>query len=231
MATAAPTASAPHLGLGTGIYTIGEAARLLHAHANSVRRWAEGYSYCVPTGVRCSAPVLDRSDSEPGLLTFRELIELHFVKAFRSVGVDLPLIRSAAARLREEWSTPFPFAVDRLRTDGRRLLLDAGGQYRDLASHQHVFEFADAFFRNLDLDEELLAVRWWPMGKGRLVVLDPSRSFGVPIEVRSGVATDVAYRAYRAEGSVAAVVDWYEMTEQGVTDAVEFEAEWLKKAA
>jgi len=217
--------------LGTGIYSLAEAARLLSVTPRRLRGWAEGYRHRRGDEIRTSAPVLDRDSSGPGLLTFRELIELFFVREFIDAGVKLPKIRAAHERLRAEWETPYPFAFGKLFTDGKELLIAAGDDYHEVASQQSVFSFAERFFKDVDFDEAQLARCWWPLGHGRLIVLDPTRAFGAPIEVRHGIRTEILYNAFAAEnGDAKAVADWYETDEQAVLDAVAFEERWRKAA-
>lgn len=217
------------LAFDAGIYTIQDAARLLQVTPRKLQGWAEGYSYRKHGETRGPGPVIERSDAEPGLLTFRDLIELAFVREFREAGVPLPTIRDDASALRDEWGTAYPFASRRIAEFGKRwvdpdLMLTIRGK-------QQVFEFGREFFRSVDFDDKGLARLWYPLGRDRLVLVDPTRSFGAPIEQRSGIRTEILYRQFKAEGGVQAVADWYEVSPEGVEQAVEFEERWRKKAA
>jgi uncharacterized protein (DUF433 family) len=207
--------------LGTGIYTIADAARLLCVSASTLRRWVEGYVYVRNGDLRQSGPVIDRTGAEPGLLTFFDLVEMFFVREFRKTDVDLPHIREVAEILRKDWKTPYPFAQKRV-VELRRQLLDREGM-QTVLGQQQVFGFAEEFFKDIDFDRSGLASAWHPLGKDKLIVLDPQRSFGAPIEVRSGIRTDTLYRQFKAEGTIDAVADWYEISPEAVEQAVEFE--------
>lgn len=212
-------------GFGTGIYTVQEAAHLLKVSTRKIVGWAESYVNRRNGQTRVSPPVLDRTDSEPGLLTFHDLVELFFVREFRKASVDLQHIREAARVLREELGTPYPFAARKIVELGRKLI--DREDMRAVLSKQQVFEFGKEFFRDVDFDQSGLARAWHPLGKSKLIILDPQRSFGAPIEVRSGIRTEVLYRQFKAEGNdLRAVADWYEIPTQAVEQAVEFEEEW-----
>ncbi|MDO8588434.1 MAG: hypothetical protein Q7T82_15510 [Armatimonadota bacterium] len=218
-------------GLGSGIYTHAEAARLLRVSTAKARNWAEGYTYQIDGRERTKAPVLQRRAGQPGLLTFHDLIELFFVREFRNAGVSLQDIRGAAKLLSEKWDTPYPFACRKLDTDGVQILMAAGEHYENVARQQNVFRFAEDFFKNIDFSDDCLAEKWWPMGRDKLVVIDPHRSFGTPIDLKSGVRTEILYAAYQAEDrDVEAVANWYEIPPEQVKAAVEFEETWLKAA-
>jgi uncharacterized protein (DUF433 family) len=217
--------------LGTGAYTIPEAAQLLKSTVRQVRGWVDGYTYRKKSGPARSKSILGADNRERSLLTFRDLVELFFVGRFRSVGVSLPDIRYAADLLRREWKTPCPFARGDIYSDGKQLLLERNGQYTNIVRHQEVFGYAEEFFRNIDVDPKTqLAEKWWPLGKDKLIVLDRTRSYGAPIEVRTGIRTDVLYRAYKTMGGIEAVADWYEVPSQAVEQAIEFEENWKAAA-
>ena len=202
---------------------------LLQVSPQKLQRWAEGYSFQKEGEVRGSGPVIERAEAEPGLLTFRDLIELAFVREFREANVPLPVIRDDAARLRQEWGTAYPFASRRIAEFGKRLV--DPDLMLTIRGKQQVFEYGREFFRSVDFDDQGLARLWYPLGRGRLVLVDPARSFGAPIDLRSGVRTEILYRQYQAEGDMRAVADWYEVSTEAVEQAIEFEERWRRKAA
>jgi len=107
--------------------------------------------------VRDSPPKLDQTDSEPALLTFYDLVELCFVRDFDRCGVTLPLIRAAAQNLHQEWRTTYPCVFNRIQTDGSDFILDAGEQYRRVATCRHVFACANEFSKYIDVHTDGVA--------------------------------------------------------------------------
>jgi hypothetical protein len=98
--------------LGRGVYGAAEALRLINfrrqyeASARSISRktiarWLRGYDYS-RNGITHHSDPLWRPDyvNEDNTieLSFRDLIELRFVKAFRDVGLSLPTIRECFMR-------------------------------------------------------------------------------------------------------------------------------------
>ena len=215
--------------LGTGIYTILDAARLLQVSTRKVAGWAEGYINTRNGQTRVSGPILERVEADPGLLTFYDLIELFFVREFRKRDVDLPQIREAANILRHDWHTAYPFAQNKI-VDLEGKLVNRE-QLQTVLGKQGLFDFAHEFFKDLDFDSKGQAALWHPLGPQKLIIVDPHRSFGAPIDIRSGIRTDVLFRQYKAEGDMQSVADWYEVPLEAVEQAVEFEEQWQKKAA
>jgi hypothetical protein len=64
------------------------------------------------------------NDDDTIELSFRDLIELRFVKAFRDVGLSLPTIRECFNRAVEAVEDPRAFSTLRFRTDGSTIFLE-----------------------------------------------------------------------------------------------------------
>jgi uncharacterized protein (DUF433 family) len=206
--------------LGIGLYSVTDAARLIGAKPSLIRDWSRPSKGLIP---RCLG-------SDDGLLTFAELMELHFIKMFRDEGVSLETIRVTSRKAAARFGSTCPFSVKRFDTDGRTifatLLEESTGKemLEDIARGQYVFEkIIRPFFRKLEYREDL--VRYWPLSKSGRVVLDPARKFGKPIDFETGMPTRVIVDALRAGGGQAPieVARWLGVPLAAVTKAVEFE--------
>ena len=230
-------------GQGRGTYPLGEAARLAHLPVRTVRRWSAGYAYRRHGEARRAArieplrPVGDYSSYQ--VLDFEQLLTLMLVRAFRHRGLGLAKIRQAALRAREMYGLANPFVSRQFKTDGNRVFIElaphaseAERELIDVLSDQR--QFCDIVQPSLFDDVVFagdMAGQWWPMGPARGVVLSPSRQFGAPHLAGTGVRTDVVALLVNAEGggpdAIGTAAGWYGLTRDQVTDAVEFETEWL----
>src|SRR5688572_17347374 len=105
--------------LGVGVYTVPEAARLTGVSAPRIRRWLTGYTFTSRAAHRSSAPVWERQIVSSGgelVLSFRDLLEVRFVDAFRRHGVGWKMIRLAAERAAEIIEDSHPFSTRRFKT-------------------------------------------------------------------------------------------------------------------
>src|SRR5438309_1417447 len=219
--------------LGVGLYSLPEAARLLHMPGATLRRWLAGSGAPVEAGQRDAGPLVWRENPElvaDGLLTFSELIELLFIRQLRRADVPLRTIRSIAREAGAALQTPHPFADRRFYThrpprhvpnEPLSQPLSPGSPEREIASAV-VVTVIEAFARQLDYADNQVC-RYWPLGKSRCVVLDPARAFGQPADPASGVPTRVLNSAYAAGEPVEEVARWYRVDPQAVRDAVEFQ--------
>jgi uncharacterized protein (DUF433 family)/DNA-binding transcriptional MerR regulator len=224
--------------IGRGIYAIPEASRLTRVSRRAIRRWVMGYHYSIDGDIRKSPPVVDRDypviDGVVAL-SFLDLQEIRFVRAFRSKGVSWKVIREVYASARHELGDPHPFSTGRFLTDGHTILQEQLGALRSTALLNIIrsqFEFrriVAPFIKELEFAnvKHLAAarqpLRWWPTAGRRRVVVDPRLNFGQASLSKEGVPTAVLAQAYAVEQSIETVARWYELSSSAVRIAVEFE--------
>ncbi len=223
-----------------GVYSVSEAARLTGVSSSRIRRWLRGYSFSSGGSAKTSAPLWQRqlAYEDSLILSFRDLLEVRFIDAFRRHGVSWKSIRVAAECASEIVHDSYPFSTRRFKTDGRsifaEILQETGDEsLLDLVKSQYEFKSIVEPFLFEGLEFSALGiepVRWWPLGRDRRVVVDPERAFGQPIVDPESVPTSVLARAFRAEGSVQAVACWYMVDSKSVEDALEFEGQRAKAA-
>lgn len=228
--------------LGTGIYTPAEAARLLRERPRTVHRWAFGYARNRGSGRVVHPPLirteLPRIEGEPAL-TFVELVELLYIRAFEKAGLTWPVIRTAAEPAAQLLGTEHPFALRQLYVDPRSVYAaigeeDGSESLVQLAGHgQHAMAaLIKPYLEQLEFDGNDVANRWWPRGKPGGVVIDPRHAFGAPVVEAVGIRAGVLSDAYAGEREKALErVAWvYEVTPRDVQAALDFRS-WLQSAA
>lgn len=223
--------------LGKGLYTLPEAARILKAQPRTLRRWVCGYTQKYRGEDLYSEPIvtpeIKQSEGET-VISFKNLIECLFINLFRKENVSMPVIRAAAQEASRQFGTKHPFAVKRFDTDGNRIFATLEYQaiegmhhtalLEDLNLSQFVMEqLARPYFRHLEHNQEG-AMRYWPLGQKKHIVLDPHRSFGKSIDYASGVQTFVLYGMARSGEPVDRIAKWYRVTESAVHSAIEYES-------
>ena len=225
--------------LSRGAYSATEGLRLLnfsrsgpvrHVSRSTVSRWLRGYDFGADGEGHSELLWRPDYDNDDNIieLSFRDLIELRFVKAFRDIGLALPTIRECYQRAAEEVRDERPFSTQKFRTDGKTIFLEITegiqeAKLVDLRRRQNVFKtIVEPSLKDLEFDASAVA-RWFPLGMSRKsVVIDPARSFGRPV-ASSGVPTEVLSRAVAIEGSVEKVVRLYDVSSAEVRDAIAFE--------
>src|SRR5438270_1260132 len=216
-------------------YRFSEAARLAGTTTQSISRWYRGYE--VP-GHRMR-PVLPSDGG--GLLAYRQLVEVAFVASFRRLGVKLDTLRKAHDYCRKTFESEHPFAELRFKTDGvhvlalladydptwaeeeRLIVTDVGGQ---LVWEPAIRDRLDQFDY-----EENLALRWYPRGRSKVIVVDPRVTFGAPIIRGTGVPTAVVRERYQAGETLEDIQEDFGIPRLQLEQALEFEEVRLSTAA
>lgn len=197
-----------------------------------IRRWLRG-STTEKDSKKIVRPELWHGQLEPIddrlALGFLDLIEVRFVDAFLEAGVTWRTLRDVRAKAQAIYRTEHPFCTRMFVTDGRCIFEDRGNNRKqgmtDLAAGQRVFPAViRPFLKELQFAKDAGTLEsWWPSGKKRFVVLDPTLSFGQPIIAVGNVPTEVLFNAVKAGQSPKEVARWYEVPLRSVKDAAEFE--------
>ncbi|WP_439554040.1 DUF433 domain-containing protein [Flavobacterium macrobrachii] len=218
------------LQLGNGIFTTQEIAQILRLPYYKVRKWItqywdgelgdfyeKNYSWSV---------------NNSKAVGFHTLIEFYVMMQFAEAGVKTREVLNAHKELSLFYNTNFPFAqkevLDNIHTDKSKIYLNRNGDTISLdGSKQFNLDIIKVFFQNLDFDNDMLASRFWPLGKNHKIVCDPHHKFGQPVISGTNIQSEVIYKMYLANEPIAFIASVYEITSKDVKDAIEFH----KKAA
>ncbi|HLN94438.1 MAG TPA: DUF433 domain-containing protein [Flavobacterium sp.] len=214
-----------HLQLGNGVFTTQEIAHILRVPYPKVRTWIKEY-WDGELG-----KVYEKNYSwkvgNSTAVGFHTLIEFYVMMQLAEAGVKTRSVLAAHKELAEKFGTTFPFAkkevLDNISTDGLKIYLRIGSDTITLdGSKQLNLDFIKVFFRNLDFDNDMLAARFWPLGKKHTVVVDPHRKFGQPIVDGTSIQSEAIYRMYLAHEPLSFIAEVYEISVKSVKDAIEF---------
>jgi len=218
--------------IGVGLYTFQEASRLTNATPQELRRWLNGYSHkAYDSDARVkSAPLwkTELAEAEVEGISFHDLLEVRFVKAFLKHGVSLQTIRLASQQAL--FNHPYPFTCKRFQTDGKTIFataLEESGetQLLDLPKRQFAFTkiIEPSLYRGIEFGRDELASHWYPLANSKAIVLDPAIAFGKPIVTQGSIRTSILYDAFKVEENKQYVARLYEVPVRAVEAAIRFE--------
>ncbi len=216
--------------IGVGLYTPSEASQLLRIPDSKIRRWLHGHKANDRQYAPLWRPSIDLNDNRV-YLSFRDLMEVRMVNAFIASGLSAQRVRSAIVLASNLLDRDHPLSTDRFRTDGREIFLcvietDERGEERErllnLFRKQYVFkQIVDPLLKTIDFDGVGAPKAWWPAGRPAKIVVDPTRSFGQPIDYETRVPTAVLAAAAKLEG-VKGAATAYAVPPSSVRRAIEF---------
>ncbi|MEM8814466.1 MAG: DUF433 domain-containing protein [Pseudomonadota bacterium] len=209
-------------------YSIAEAAHYLSVPAATVRYWS--------TGQNSYLPLIDVPHSQPTLLSFLNLVELHVLAAIRRKhAVPMPKVRSAIeylkTRTRRAGDRRHPLISRQLETDGLDLFIERYGNLVNISQDGQIAmrDVMSAALKRIERDRHGIPVKLYPFTRSRmdqapaLVVIDPLLSAGRPVIAGTGLATEVIAERYKAGESIEELARDYERREEEIEEAVRCE--------
>ena len=225
--------------IGSGIYSMRDAAALTQSDLWALRHWIRGDLRTAHSRGRNPTPPIISLDYarewSQYYLSFLDLIEVRVIQLLKQEGVSIHSIRYAHGELKHQFNQSHPFALNRLWTDGKGIWIRIGKEREDkrllhIVTRQYELDrIIMPFLKFIDFDAGGLAARWWPFKGRRSIVIDPERQFGRPITSREGVPTIVLALSYRNEKSISKVSEWYKVRPDTVRDSVVYESQHTKR--
>jgi uncharacterized protein (DUF433 family) len=213
-------------------YTPTEAAHYLRVPAGTLRHWLLGYPYRTKAGVSRSEPLISIAGKDPSLLSFYNLVEAHVLSALRRRhGISMQKVRQALDYLQERHLSPHPLAHEWFYTDGVDIFVSEYGKIESITQHgqQAIRELLERYLMRIHWDDQKFAVRLFPFTSDsptpdiRLVVIDPTVSYGRPVITGSGIPTSIIAERFQAGESVEILRDDYGRTAQEIEEALRCE--------
>jgi uncharacterized protein (DUF433 family) len=215
---------APAQKLGTGLYTIPEAAMYARIPTQTLSRWVFG----AEEGARVVRPEYQGEK----FLTFVDFIQALAIRAIR-IHWKIPLqkIREAVHRAEDEFGFDYPLARKHLiflfngeiliRTDEKQPPVQISGR----GHHQQTLkQLVEPYMHDISFDAASgLAVKYEAFRYGNEVIrMDPKQHLGEPFFEGTGYSPRVLWEAVETEGSVEAAAKAYGVSEQQVEVAFRY---------
>lgn len=213
------------LKIGSGIYTLPDIARILRLPYHKVNLWVNQYwdgELGKEFEINYSWTVHNTK-----AVSFLTLVEFYVLYQLAESGVKTRKVLLAHKELSKYFNTIFPFAqrdvLDNIRTDGKRIYFNFHGVILSLdGTKQFNLGFLEEFFKNLEFDNELLASRFWPLGKSKNIIIDPKRQFGRPVVGCTNIYPETLFNMYKAGEQIDFIAFIYEIDRKLVEDAIDF---------
>jgi uncharacterized protein (DUF433 family) len=218
------------------VTTVREAARQLGIPEKTVVNWVDGWTN---RGV-WYPPVLREEPTGDKVMTWGEVVEARYLRAYRKRNVTLRELRDVIARLRERLNIPYPLAhYEPFIGANRRLLLEIQEKLHLPPELSMVYEITtgqlildkrvDAYLESIEFAEggEQEARRIYPAGRKSQIVIDPAVS-SAAATIR-GIRTEVLAELADADVPVEQIAEDFNLESAMVKAALSYE--WSKATA
>ena len=203
-------------------YGLSETAHILRVPAHDIRRWIDDG--------------LVQSSSKG--VSFRNLLELHILKALRKESrLPMQRIKRALEEFGQIESVAHPLLDPRLETDGIHLFLHAGTEYLNLNRHRQMGmpDIVSIFLRRIDRHADG-GMTYFPfissesVNDPRAIQMTPNVAFGRPVLANTGISADVIVGRFRARDTIHALAEEYGVSATMIEDCVRWELPQLNAA-
>lgn len=205
-----------------------EAARQLHIPASTLIYWLEGAER---QGTSYD-PILREEAAGHSDITWGEMVEARYLRAYRRKQVPMQRLRPFIATLRREFGAPYPLAHFKpFVNENRRLLLEAQESAGLPDALRVVYEVSSGqmildsrvveFLERVDFSDTYEAERMYPAGRQSPVVMDPRKSSGAAV-VR-GIRTEVLAELADADVPVDEIAEDFNLPVGVVKAALAYE--------
>lgn len=214
-----------YLKINNGIYTLPEVSKILRLPYYKVNRWINAYWDDQLGSALQSRYSWTINNSKA--ISFHTLIEFYILILLAEAGIATKTVLQAHLELSKRYNTAFPFAqkaiLDGIRTIGKKVYFENEEGIIALdGTKQFKLEFIKVFFHNLDFDNGLIASRFWPMGRDRSIIIDPTRQFGHPVIGATNIYPETLFNLFLAGEPIDFIAFTYEIEKSLVIDAIEF---------
>ncbi len=160
-------------------------------------------------------------------VSFHTLIEFYVMMQLSEAGVKPSPILKAHQELSKWFKTPFPFAnksvLQSIRTDAKNIYFQLDDLTISLdGTHQLNMNFIALFFKKLDFDRKDLATHFYPLGRDKSIVIDPSRKMGQATIANSNIYPETLYKHFKAGDPIPYIAHIYQLNEIQVQNALEY---------
>jgi uncharacterized protein (DUF433 family) len=200
------------------LYSLADAARHIAVPRTTFDTWVRGYERRRGSGPTTLGESIVTSVEAPRgepRVPFIGLAEGFVLASFRAAGVPLQRIRPAVEALERELGIEHALASEQLYTDGAEVLYNFASTHDDRPegravmdlvaprSGQRVFvPVVERYLRRIKFDTGYAGVLALPQYRQAEVVVDPRRSFGLPIFANGAARVEVVLGRFKAGESV-----------------------------
>jgi len=204
----------------------------------TLRSWVRGRSYLAAGELKRSSILIHLDEPRGEYLSFINLVEAHVLAAMRRRhGVKLPKVRRALDYVREQLKSPRPLVDEIFQTDGLDLFVERYGDMINVSrtGQKAMRELITAYLRRIERDSTGMPVKLYPFTRDsksslspkddpRVIVMNPTISFGKPVIVETGIPVSAVYERYIAGDSVAELADDFHLKMSAIEEAIRCEA-------
>lgn len=205
-------------------YTVPEVAFYLRLPVSTLRAWLGrqiGFE-----------PLIYPASEKPLSLSYINLIEAYVLAAMRrKYTISMIKVRKAIDSVSKQFHTEHPLVDREFETDRVHLFVREYGKLINI-TREGQLEFEEvikSYLKRIERDPKGLPIKVYPFARTgepnepKLILIDPTISFGRPVIANKGIPVDVIAERYKAGESIEDLMADYDCEEKEIQEAIRFE--------
>jgi len=219
------TISSNPLAIGKGVFPFPDVVKILDMPYRKVYAWMRRY-WKGELGEAFKSNYVWEVDGSRGV-NFLTLVELHTMMHLSDAGVGTQAVHEVREALSKVYDTPTPFAhkdvLVGIRTEGKQVFWETKNGRITLTGKKPFHSDAiNSLVEKLDFNGDLLASKYYPIGKEKPIVIDPRRQFGSPVLINNNIYPETLYYLHKGGESHELIAHLYNIQFTEIDAAIEY---------
>ncbi|HXP50824.1 MAG TPA: DUF433 domain-containing protein [Bacteroidia bacterium] len=204
--------------IGGGIYLITDVCEILRLPYQKVRYWLNEFW---DNGFGINHGGYSFGEKGNKAVNFHTLIEFYTFYKLREQGVSSQKIRKAHNMIAKDLKVQYPFA-SAVYTDGIDMWYNYLEECIKLDGKKQIAlkKVLAPYLKKIEFGEDHIAIKYFPIGKNRNVVVDPHHQFGAPTIVGTNIKTETIIQLKKGGESKESICLLYNLNLHQVNDAI-----------
>lgn len=206
--------------VGEGLYTARDIATILNLPNSRVRYWLSKYA-------REKLPSITgyiyNFEQEKGVyVNFKMFLQIYVFTELRKKGHSNNNILKMYEAISTRYDTDYPFADYKVLSVGSKLMLEDGEDIFDSKMQLSLKDILKSYIERIEFDNKGLAIRYFPLGKEKSIVVDPQIQNGSPTIKGTRINAKTIFLLHEAGDSIKDISYHYDISEEEIKDAIDF---------
>lgn len=208
------------LEIGKGIYTISDLSEILKVSKSKVRYWLNTYVRDILPSITGHKYVFDE---EKGLfVNFKSLLQLYVFIELKKRGHKKKDIIEMYKFIAKKYQTNYPFATKQILSVGSEILINGDSGLINYKFQLSFDKLLKDYIEKIDFDSHGNAIRFYPLGMKRSIVVDPEIQFGSPTIKGTRIDVRTIAECFEAGDSKKLISKAYNLKLKEINDAIDF---------
>ncbi len=209
--------------IGEGIYTTSDISKILLLQPSKVKRWVN--NFWDNKFNQINNEEYSWNEGKEKYVNFYTFIEIYVFYELLKHGLSYKSITTAHNEISNELNLKYPFANSKLLVSKNNIFYYYNNETvvkADKTKQIGIKDIIENLYEKIDINSEHYAERFWPLGKGKSIVIDPHHQFGQPTISGTNILANTLYSYFKGGENQDKIARLYDLNINEVQDAITY---------